>query len=273
MDQETKNVVDMLNSDLFGEHEAIVYYLTHAWTVARQYGREVLEIAYDEMRHFKWLGHTIAQLGGVPDLTTPEIGPVSTIQSALQKDIEVETQAIEQYEKHIDVIPQDSIKALLRRINADEFDHLRQFREMLDQSHGEPHSIERPDDEVHHIANTLQASVGIEYQQMMAYLMRSFMEDHGRQMGLDMEERSIDEMRHMGWIGKRMGQMGLQAQFPQVDSDDIVEGEHREESVYRDVRQWAKESMPTLVPTIDRILAHEDYHINTHSVGSSAGTV
>jgi hypothetical protein len=33
------------------QHEAILYYLTHAWTVARQYGREVLEIAYNEMRH------------------------------------------------------------------------------------------------------------------------------------------------------------------------------------------------------------------------------
>ncbi len=261
MDQETQHVVDMLNDDLFGEHEAIVYYLTHAWTVARQYGREVLEIAYDEMRHFKWLGHTIAQLGGVPNLKTPEIGSVSTIQSALQKDIEVEIQAIEQYDKHIDVIPQDSLKALLRRINADEFDHLRQFREMLDQSHGEPQSIKRPDAEVQHIARTLQATVGIEYQQMLAYLMRSFMEDHGRQMGLDMEERSIDEMRHMGWLGKSMGNMGLQAQFPQVESDDIAEGEQREAAVYRDVRQWAEESMPALVPTIDRILAHEDYHL------------
>ena len=263
MDQETNHVVDMLNDDLFGEHEAIVYYLTHAWTVARQYGREVLEIAYDEMRHFKWLGHTIAQLGGVPDLKTPEIGPVSTIQSALKKDIEVEIQAIEQYEQHIEAIPQDSIKALLRRINADEFDHLRQFREMLDQSHGEPQSIGRASAEVRHIAQTLQATVGIEYQQMMVYLMRSFMEEHGRQMGLDMEERSIDEMRHMGWIGKSMGQMGLQAQFPHVDSDDIANGEKREAAVYQDVRRWAQESMPSLVPTIDRILAHEDYHLAT----------
>ncbi len=263
MDQETQSVVDMLNADLFGEHEAIVYYLTHAWTVARQYGREVIEIAYDEMRHFKWLGHTIAQLGGVPDLKTPEIGPVSTLQSALKKDIDVEIQAIEQYDQHIDAIRQDSIKALLRRINADEFDHLRQFREMLDQSHGEPQTIARPDVEVQHVARTLQATVGIEYQQMMVYLMRMFMEDHTRQMGLDMEERSIDEMRHMGWIGKSMGKMGLQAQFPHVESDDIVEGEKREAALYQDVRQWAQQSMPSLVPTIDRIMAHEDYHLAT----------
>lgn len=264
MDQETQNIVDMLNSDLFGEHEAIVFYLTHAWTVAQQYGREVLEIANDEMRHFKWLGHTIAQLGGVPDMTTPQIGPVSTIQSALKNDIQVEIDAIEQYEDHIDRIPNESIKALLRRINADEFDHLRQFREMLDRSHGEPQTLKRPDTEVQKVAGTLQKTIGLEYQQMMTYLLQSFMEDHRRQMGLDMEERAVDEMRHMGWIGRRMGQMDLQAQFPKVDAGDIVDGEQREETLYADVKEWAKESMPGLVPTIDRILAHENYHLNTH---------
>lgn len=265
MDQDTQPIIDMLNADLYGEHEAIVYYLTHAWTVARQYGREVIEISYDEMRHFKWLGHTIAQLGGIPNLTTPEIGPVSTIQSALNNDIGVEIKAIEQYEEHIEVIPQDSIKALLHRIRTDEFDHLRQFREMLDRSHGEPQTVDRPAAEVQHVAKTLQASVGIEYQQMMGYLLRSFMDGHTQQMGLDMEERSIDEMRHMGWIGKRMGQLGLQPQFPPVDSDDIVAGEHREKAIYRDVREWAQEAMPSLVPTIDRILAHEDYHISAQT--------
>lgn len=261
MERDTANVVDMLNADLFGEHEAIVYYLTHAWTVARRYGQEVLEIANDEMRHFKWLGHTISRLGGVPDLTTPEIGPVSTIQSALKQDIAVEIQAIEQYERHIDAIPQDAIKGLLRRINADEVDHLRQFRELLDQSHGEPETVARPNTEVRGVAEKLQEGVALEYQQMLAYLRRSFIPDHGERLGLDAEERSVDEMRHMGWIGRHLGQMGWQASFPRVNPDDIPRGEREEADLYANVRQWAETSMPALVPTLDRIIAHEEYHL------------
>ena len=263
MDHDTQSVVDLLNSDLFAEHEAIVYYFTHAWTVARQYGREILEIANDEMRHFKWLGHTIAQLGGTPDMTTPEIGPVSTIQSALEKDVQVEIDAIEQYEQHIELIPEDSVKKLLQRINADERDHVRQFRDLLDQSHGEPQAIQRPQEEVSNVAEQLQRTVGIEYQQMMTYLLRSFLDEHTKVMGLDMEERAVDEMRHMGWIGRRMGMMDVQAQFTEVHTGDVAEGERQEEELYRDVRHWAAGAMPSLVPTIDRILAHEEYHLNT----------
>ncbi|MDA8200304.1 MAG: hypothetical protein M0Z54_12925 [Thermaerobacter sp.] len=84
--------------------------------------------------------------------------------------------------------------------------------------HDEPDYTERPAAEVSGVATHLQTSVGHEYQQMMAYLMKSFMENHGRRMGLDMEERSIDEMRHMGWIAKQMGAMGLQPKFPAVDA-------------------------------------------------------
>lgn len=262
MDHHDAHTVELLNADLYGEHDAILYYLTHAWTVARQYGHEILEIAYDEMRHFKWLAHTIVELGGVPDLTTPEVSPIMNIQAALQKDVEAEIHAIDQYQEHLDVIPQEFIKALLQRIVVDERDHLRQFQELLTQTHGEPNGVGRPTPEVSHIATQLQGTIRIEYQQMMAYLLRSFMEDHQKEMGLDMEERSIDEMRHMGWMGKRMGSFGLQPQFPVVDAHDIVPGDGEEEALYRDMRKWAVQAMPSMVPTIDRILAQERYHLN-----------
>lgn len=39
------DTIRLLNQDLFGEHDAILYYLTHAWTVASAYGPQILEIA------------------------------------------------------------------------------------------------------------------------------------------------------------------------------------------------------------------------------------
>lgn len=261
VDGPDRRTIELLNEDLFGEHDAIVYYLTHAWTVARRYGRDILDIAYDEMRHFKWLAHAIAQMGGVPDLKTPSVAPVTTLQAALQKDVDAEIHAIDQYRDHMEVIPRAPLRGLLERIVVDEQAHLRHFQELLDSTHGEPDEVDRPAAEVGGVAAHLQNSVGQEYQQMMAYLMKSFVEDHGRRMGLDMEERSIDEMRHMGWIAKQMGVMGLQPQFPPVDAEAaIAPGEQREQALYQDVRAWAVDALPTLVPTIDRILAQEQYH-------------
>ena len=263
MNDQDAYTVDLLNQDLLGEHDAILYYLTHAWTVARQYGPEILEIAYDEMRHFKWLAHTVAELGGVPDLKTPEVAPITTTQAALQKDVEAEIHAIDQYREHIELIAQPAVKSLLQRIVVDERDHLRQFKEFLDKTHGEPRGVQRPQPEIAQVADQLQGSIHMEYQQMMAYLLRSFLDDHGREMGMDMEERSIDEMRHMGWIGKKMGQFGIQPQFPQVNAnEDISPGEAEEQALYRDIRQWAIDAMPSMVPTLDRILAQEQYHLN-----------
>ncbi len=261
--QENNQVIELLNQDLYGEHDAILYYLTHAWTVARQYGHQILEIANDEMRHFKWLGHTIAQLGGTPNLATPEVSPVADLTAAMKKDVEAEIHAIDQYQRHVEAIPLDPVKALLERIVVDERDHLRQFQELLNQSHGEPVHSEQPAQETAKIAQTLQQTIHVEYQQMMAYLLKSFMEDHKDQMGMDMEERSIDEMRHLGWIGKRMGLIGLTPKFPDLDTQSIADGEQTETSLYHEMRTWALQAMPSLIPTIDRIVAQEQYHTQT----------
>ncbi len=79
------------------------------------------------MRHFKWLAPAIAQMGGVPDLKTSPVAPVTTLQAALQKDVDAEVHAIDQYRDHIEVIPRASVRGLLERIIVDERAHLRHF--------------------------------------------------------------------------------------------------------------------------------------------------
>ncbi|MCL5065107.1 MAG: rubrerythrin [Firmicutes bacterium] len=263
MAQSNEETVVLLNADLYGEHDAILYYVTHAWTVVRQHGQQILEIANDEMRHFKWLGHAISQLGGIPDLTPPSIGPVSTAQSALQTDVDAEIHAIHQYQEHTELIEDARIKQLLQRIIVDERDHLRQFQELLDSTHGEPGFSRPPEDDMAPLAQKLQQTMQAEYQQMIAYLLRSFTEDHTRQLGLDMEERSIDEMRHMGWIGRRLGAIGVQADLSAHEIQTLAAGEQDEWARYQDMRIWAKEHLPALLPTIDRFLAHETYHLQS----------
>ena len=262
MDQEKSHTIELLNQDLYAEHDAILYYLTHAWTVAQHYGQEILEIAYDEMRHFKWLAHSIVTLGGHPDLHTPELTPIASIDEALQQDIDAEIRAIEQYEEHRDVIPDASIKALLERIITDERHHLHIFRELLARNtETASKTVNTENPEVSVIASRLQNIVTLEYQQMLGYLLQSFLDNHSQRIGLDMEERSIDEMRHMGWIGKLMGHFGLEPLFPAPQTlNQVREGTKNEEQLYHDLKEWAKQAMPAMIPTIDRIMEQEHYH-------------
>ena len=100
----------MLNEDLTGEHQAIVHYLTHTWTVA----------------------HAVVAMGGTPDLTPPDLLPVLSGVEALIYDIDAEQQAIQQYLAHQWGIDNMRVHKLLARIIADEKDHRRQFRDMRD---------------------------------------------------------------------------------------------------------------------------------------------
>lgn len=265
MVESNERIVELLNADLYGEHDAILYYITHAWTVARQYGHQILEIANDEMRHFKWLGHTIAGLDGTPDLTAPPVTTITDLQAALRNDVDAEIHAIDQYQEHVDIIANPSVQNLLRRIIVDERDHLRQFQEMLQESHGEVQHPDADDPSVIAIADQLQRTIHAEYQQMITYLLHSFVDDHTRTLGLDMEERSIDEMRHMGWIGKRLGRMGVSPQWTSIDphGQPIAAGEQEEQALYHDVKEWAGIHMPALIPTLDRIIAQESYHASS----------
>ena len=100
---------------------------------------------------------------------------------------------------------------------------------------------------------------------MLTYLMQSFLDEHLPRVGLDMEERSVDEMRHLGWIGKHLGQLGVSADFARGPAATAAAGEQGEARMYEDVRRWASAELPALLPTLDRILAHERYHQATLS--------
>lgn len=93
-------------------------------------------IAIVEMSHLDMLGRMIQQLGGSPRFTAQDrrgrMTPWSSamlpyqdnLKRSLQVSIEGEKGAIAQYEKHIDVIRDEDICCVLRRILEDEHIHL-----------------------------------------------------------------------------------------------------------------------------------------------------
>ena len=246
----------LLNADLMGEHQAIVHYLTHAWTVVQQFGGSIEAIARDEMRHFKWLAHVIVAIGGVPDLTPPDWRPVFSGSEALDYDIHAEEEAISQYQAHRRDIADERIQALLARIVVDEEDHRRQFVAMRRDWTDVKSQPDLPA-EVRDVGGKFQALVSTEYGRILQYLMQSFLSRHAREMGLDAEDRAIDEMKHLSWMAEAMAQVGL---APRLETTAAPVPAAQ---IYGAVRNWAVGSMPDLVPIVDRIMAHEEYQRTT----------
>lgn len=248
--------IHLLNQDLMGEHQAIVHYLTHAWTVVRQFGGVIEAIARDEMRHFKWLAHAIVAIGGTPDLTPPDALPTFSGLAALSYDIDAEEEAIDQYLAHQRAIADERVQNLLGRIVVDERYHRRRFMELRDQWVDEGGVRLTALDLDSETANRFKTVISKEYQQILRLLLKSFLYRHVRHVGLDAEDRAIDEMKHMSWLAETLADLGgnphLQLELDQTHVPEL--------ELYRDLRRWADSEMKELSVLIDRIIDHETYH-------------
>jgi bacterioferritin len=256
--------IRLLNADVVGEHDAIVHYLQHAWALADSYGPAIESIARDEMRHLKWLCHTIVRLGGVPDLRVPEVTPPASGRALFLMDLAAEEQAIAQYTEHRRVIRDPGVEGLLARIVIDEEDHRRQFSEILDQYRDEPWHM-RADADVDEVAERLQEVVAVEYGAILQALWRSFLERHRGTLGDDWEERAIDDMKHLGWMGEALARRGVWARFPVGVDVRAWPGaaEAEEVRLYDRLHAWAEREAPEWAPVIDRIRRREAYQRTT----------
>lgn len=254
----------LLNQDLYGEHDAILHYLQHAWILAETYGPAIESIARDEMRHLKWLAHTIVRLGQTPDLTPPPIVPPKSGRDLFMQDIAAEEAAIGQYVDHQAVMGDIQIQGLLGRILIDEQDHRRQFSDMLmhlPDGSWQEHTGEDPDP----VASRLQAIVALEYQAVLQSLWQSFLHHHTGSISADWEERAIDEMKHLGWIGEALARHGAVAEFPRTPTVRSTPARQEEEEArqYESLAVWADGHDPALLPLIERIRLREAYQRTT----------
>lgn len=269
----------LLNADIRGEHDAVVHYLTHAWTVAEVYGTQIEAIARDEMRHLKWLAHTVVSLRGIPDLSPREVIPACDLETAVTQDIAAENEAIAQYEDHIRQILDTKVKDLLRRIVLDEKDHRRQFEDMLariDDNVTNPNEGATP---VAEVAQNLQRLLSYEYRQVLEFLFRYFVEIHGQTAGMGDEDRAIEEMKHLGWVAESLAALGSTPSWQLAGNNGTVIGDQTDElNEYERVLQWAQRENPKMVPMLRRIIGHEQYqsltlHTRLWTVGSLKQTV
>ncbi len=137
-----REYADLLSVDYCGfvsELSAITQYINNENRIAGErcsMARTLLGIAMAEMMHLQKLGELIVLLGGDIDFSaktcngclkmwTPEYLSIpENVDKMLAADIEAEKEAIRQYEMHINMINDDCVNAVLRRIILDEEYHI-----------------------------------------------------------------------------------------------------------------------------------------------------
>ncbi|MDI6702714.1 ferritin-like domain-containing protein [Methanothermobacter wolfeii] len=128
-----EEIIELLNRDFRHELEATMLYTYNSFVIEDcDISRLTEAIAVDEMRHMWWLADLITKRGGRPSMETGEIDYIGEdIKAGLEKQIEKETEGIEEYERQIAIIDDEEVVGVLKHIVDEEKRHRKEFRERI----------------------------------------------------------------------------------------------------------------------------------------------
>lgn len=131
---EIEKIISLLNDDFVSELEAAMIYVRNAFIMSKcDPSRATEEIAIDEMRHMNWLADLIVKRGGKPSMEHKELDfGGGDLKSQLEKQVALETEAIETYKKHIEMIEDAEVVGVLKHILDEEKRHRKEFRTKLE---------------------------------------------------------------------------------------------------------------------------------------------
>jgi len=128
-----EEIIELLNRDFRHELEATMLYTYNSFVIEDcDISRLTEAIAVDEMRHMWWLADLITKRGGRPSMEMGEIEYIGEdIKAGLEKQIEKETEGIEEYERQIAIIDDEEVVGVLKHIVDEEKRHRKEFRERI----------------------------------------------------------------------------------------------------------------------------------------------
>jgi bacterioferritin len=131
---EAGEIIRLLNEDYVSEIEATLIYVRNAFIMPRCDPSRVTEaISIDEMRHMNWLAELIVRRGGKPSMEHKELDfGGDDLKGQLEKQKALETEAIERYKKHIEMIDDVEVVGVLKHILDEEKRHRTEFRIRLE---------------------------------------------------------------------------------------------------------------------------------------------
>ncbi len=268
-----EEIIALLNDDLEGEHGAIIQYLGHAYAIGEgELACEIEAISREEMRHLDWLAETIVELGGKPSMKRGKMRMTGkAVSDWMKNDVLLEEDAITMYKEHIKIIPDQTIKRLLKRILSDEESHHGDFSHFVDKVKKEDVKDLRGDRK-DKVADILNWGIEHEYTVILQYLLHSYLATN-EEMKLEMQDQAINEMQHMGWLLEKMvsGKGSPRVEFTRLDKSDKMTDMLRadikiEKEVAAEYDRAAREvKSPDLKKLLKRIRDHEIYHVDVFS--------
>ncbi len=131
---ETEEIIRLLNEDFVREIEASLIYVRNAFIMPKCDPSRITEaIAVDEMRHMNWLAELIVKRGGKPGMEHRELDfGGDDLEGELEKQIALETEAVERYKQHIELIDDAEVVGVLKHILDEEKRHRKEFRMRLE---------------------------------------------------------------------------------------------------------------------------------------------
>jgi bacterioferritin len=263
-----KEIIEMLNQDIEGEHAGIIQYLLHAYAMGEgEMSCEIEALAREEMRHLDWLAETVVELGGTPTL---ERGMMRTggkaVSDWMSNDILQEDDAIKLYKEHIKAIDDPTIKRLLKRILSDEESHRGDFVHFVDKAKKEG-STDHRGDKKDEVTEVLNWGIEHEYTVILQYMLQSYLSPDA-DMKKELEDQAINEMQHLGWLAEEIIDSGSRPRIEHSKVDrstktaDMLRSDIKIEKEVAEAYDKAAKKVndPGLKKLLIRIRDHEIYH-------------
>lgn len=134
MSERGDEVIDFLNQAFLHELVNSMTYMSNAFQMVGGEERRITEwIGIDEMRHMNWLGDLIVARGARPRMDHRELNlGGNEMEGFLKRQIEMETGAIELYNKGLDICKDDpEVIGIINHILPEEKRHRVEFRKLL----------------------------------------------------------------------------------------------------------------------------------------------
>jgi bacterioferritin len=132
---DTDDIIKLLNEDFVRELEASMIYVYNSFIIEECESSRVTEaISVDEMRHMWWLADLITKRGGKPTMEHKELDfGGEDLESILKYQIQLETNAVDRYQHHIDIVDDEEVAGVLKHILDEEKRHRKEYKIRLNE--------------------------------------------------------------------------------------------------------------------------------------------
>jgi bacterioferritin len=132
---DTDDIIKLLNEDFVRELEASMIYVYNSFIIEECESSRITEaISVDEMRHMWWLADLITKRGGKPTMEHKELDfGGDDLESILKYQIQLETNAVNRYQHHIDIVDDEEVAGVLKHILDEEKRHRKEYKIRLNE--------------------------------------------------------------------------------------------------------------------------------------------